>query len=207
MSIRDRSTVQSSVVTAEELLMMSEGPGLQFEIDEGKLIEVPGAGLAHHLIVMAIVRLLDAFVTEHDLGYVLPDGMAYLLSREPDTLRIPDVSFIHRDVLADVSDLEGYWHGAPDLAVEVVSPNDNAYELHDKVQQYLEAGVAIVWVVWPSRRSVSVHFEDSRSIEILEHGDLEGQEVLPGFSTPVSVIFDQALSAVSDRESAGEEEK
>jgi Uma2 family endonuclease len=199
MSVRERASSNARQVTAEDLRNMPDEPGMQFEINEGILVQVPGASFGHHLVVMAILRLLDAFVTERDLGYVMPDGFAYLLRREPDVLRIPDVSFMAKERVPANARIEGYWHGAPDLAVEVVSPGDDADELHDKVRQYLEAGTRMVWVAWPKWSSISVHVEVGQSTELIHDAILDGGDVLPGFSVLVADIFAQrnALDAAA----------
>ena len=191
MSVRERASSHERHVTAEEVWNMPEVPGMQLEINDGVLMQVPGRSFGHHLVVVAILRLLDAFVLEHDLGYVMPDGFGYVLSREPDVLRIPDVSFMATERVPGDARLEGYWHGAPDLAIEVVSPGDDANELHDKVRQYLEAGARMVWVFWPKRSSVSVHTEAGLSRELIHDAILDGGDVLPGFSVLVAEIFAQ----------------
>lgn len=194
MSVGERASSHARHVTAEDVWNMPEVPGMQLEINGGILIQVPGASFGHHLVVMAILRLLDAFVREHELGYVMPDGFAYLLHRDPDVLRIPDVSFMAIERMPQDIRLEGHWHGAPDLAVEVVSPGDDADELHDKVRQYLEAGTGMVWVAWPKWSSIAVHTEIGQSTELIHDAILDGGDVLPGFSVLVADIF-RELSA------------
>ncbi|CAN5752465.1 hypothetical protein BH23CHL2_BH23CHL2_02320 [soil metagenome] len=190
MSVQERASKQTKLVTVDDVQSMPDVPGMQLEINEGILVQVPGASVAHHLIVMAIVRLLDGFVSDQNLGYIFPDGVAYILQRDPDVLRIPDVSFLELDRLSEGAELEGYWQGAPDLAVEVVSPHDNAYDLHDKVHQYLESGTRLVWVVWPGRLSVSVHSADGSGKELTIDESIDGGDVLPGFSAPVARFFE-----------------
>ncbi|MEJ7655190.1 MAG: Uma2 family endonuclease [Chloroflexia bacterium] len=119
------------------------------------------------------------------LGEVFADGVAYVLSRDPDEVRVPDASFVSRDRIPASGVPVGYWLLAPDLAVEVVSPNDRAEEVHNKVQVYLSSGVRTVWVLWPRSRSVSTHERDGLSRELGADDDLEGGDALPGFRVRV----------------------
>lgn len=176
------------VVTAEDLWELPEKGGLRYELVEGEVVEVPGAGALHSLIVLLVSKLLDDHVSAEDLGLVLPDGSAYILSRHPDLLRIPDVSFISWERVPEDGIPEGFWTTAPDLAVEVVSPHDRAEDIHDKVHEYLNAGCRLVWVLWPRRRSVSVHSPDEMR-ELGPEDILDGADVLPGFQIRVADLF------------------
>lgn len=177
------------LVTAEELRDMPDGPGKRFELVDGEVVEMPGAGALHTLIVFALARLLEDFVRQHDLGLVMPDGLAYILRRDPDHLRIPDVSFVAWDRVPEEGILEGYWEGPPTLAVEIVSPNDRADDIHSRVQDYLEAGSAQVWVLWPRRSSISIYRPGADTRELGPDAQLDGGEVLPGFTVRVSDLF------------------
>lgn len=176
------------VTTAEELWELPDKGGLRYELVEGEVIEVPGAGALHGLIVLLVSKLLDGYVSAEDLGLVLPDGSAYILDRHPDLLRIPDVSFISWERVPEDGIPEGFWTTAPDLAVEVVSPNDRAEDIHEKVHEYLAAGCRMVWVLWPRRQSVSVHSPDGLR-ELGPDAILDGADVLPGFRVRVADLF------------------
>lgn len=178
------------IVTAEELWDMPEVPGKRLELVDGEVVEVPGAGELHMAIVILLYKFLDRFVEEHDIGLVRPDGLAYVLRRGPDQIRIPEVSFVAWDSVPEGEISEGFWEGAPTLAVEVVSPNDRADDIHDRVQDYLEAGSSQVWVLWPKRRSVSVYSSDADTRELGPDAVLEGGDILPGFSVRVADLFD-----------------
>ena len=180
------------LVTAEELWALPEQPGVRYELAEGELVEVPGAGGVHAQIVMTLVVLLHAFVSERKLGRVFADGLGYILRRNPDVLRIPDVSFVARERIPAGGIPEGFWPGAPDLAVEIVSPNDLAQEINDKVHQYLEVGTRMVWVLWPNRRTVTVYLPEGQLRDLGPNDELDGGEVLPGFSVRVASLFEVA---------------
>ncbi len=179
-------------LTAEELWTMPEVPGKRFELVEGELIEMPGTGALHGFIVKSILLLLDAYVKRQRLGIVLGDGISYILSRDPDIVRIPDVSFVCRSRIPDGGPPEGYWPFSPDLAVEIVSPNDRFSDVQAKVREYLAAGTRLVWVVWPEGRSVIVHRADC-VVELGPEDVLSGADVLPGFEVQVGQLFEQEI--------------
>lgn len=174
-------------LTAEQFWELQGVEGMQYELVEGVLIEMPVPGGVHNYIAFTIARILAAFVDAHPLGFVFGDTMGYIPRRNPDTVRIPDASFIsfarggHALPRRD-------WPLAPDLAVEVVSPNDRADAVLEKVHQYLAAGTRLVWVVWSRMRFVTVYDADGTR-EYSEGDTLDGGEVLPGFAVAVSRLF------------------
>ena len=177
------------LLTAEQLWEMPETPGKRYELVRGELIEMPGAGGEHGFLALWVGSFLLRFVLEHDLGVVGGDGTGYLIYREPDVLRIPDVSFVSKGRISEGGVPKGFWPLAPDLAVEIVSPNDTAAELHAKVREYLDAGARMVWVFWPDERGVSVHGPTGEARELGPDDELDGGNVLPGFRVRVSELF------------------
>ena len=114
-------------------------------------------------------------------------------AHDPDTVRAPDIAFIRKDHVPREKPKEAYWPGAPDLAVEVVSPGDTVSEVDEKVQEWLDAGAMMVWVVKPRSRSVIV-YRSATDVKILtEKDDLSGEDVLPGFRCGVREIFESGL--------------
>ena len=133
--------------------------------------------------------LMAAHIVENRLGKFFLAETGFLLGRDPDTVRAPDISFIRKDHLPSPLPEDAYWPGAPDLAVEIVSPGDTFRELDEKVQAWLDAGAKLVWVVNPKWRSVSV-YRSAADIKILTENDqLTGEDVLPGFTCRVGDIF------------------
>ncbi len=133
---------------------------------------------------------LTVFVQEHDLGIVTTAKTGFKVATNPDTVLAPDVGFVAKNRLpADLSALVGFFPGAPDLAVEVVSPGDTYGEVETKVARYLDAGTQLIWIVRPKQKRVEVHRADGTS-ELLSIGEtLEGESVVSGFSLPVARIF------------------
>ncbi len=177
------------LMTAEEFWELPEQPGVRYELVKGVPVEVPGAGALHNLIAALVYRLIHEFARTRNLGLVFTDGLAYILGRNPDTVRIPDASFVSRERIPESGIPEGFWPGAPDLAVEIVSPNDRAEDVHDKVRDYLAAGARLVWVLWPKSRSLTVYTPDGQARELGPEQELDGGDVLPGFRVPVASLF------------------
>ena len=180
------------LLTAEQLWAMPEVPGKRFELVKGELVEVPPAGGLHALIVKVFLRLLDPFVLARNLGEVFADGLGYIIGRNPDIVRVPDVSFVSRARLPAGGIPEGFIPFAPDLAVEIVSPGDRAEEVYGKVREYLAAAARLVWVVWPRHRAVTVYTANGEVRELREGDELDGGAVLPGFRVRVAELFPAA---------------
>lgn len=184
------STTQ--LMTAEALWSMPEVRGRRYELANGELIEVPGAGGTHGRLALWVGALLLRFVGPRDLGVVSGDGTGYLLSRDPDNLRIPDVSFVSTARLPGGEVPEAFWPFAPDLAVEIVAPHDRAEDVQSKVREYLDAGTRMVWVLWPKRRSVTVYGPGGDIRDLGPEDELDRGDVLPGFRVRVAALLEAA---------------
>ena len=180
-------------MTAEALLARSSELG-RCELIEGQLIEMSPTGESHADLAGEIGHFLRLHVKEHGLGKVYPE-VGFLLSRNPDTVREPDVAYIAKDRLPEARGPK-YISIAPDLAVEVNSPNDAAGDVAAKVQMWLAHGTRAVWVVDPKSQTVTTYHPDG-SARVVHHNEtLTGGEVLPGFELPLHKLFDeQAESA------------
>jgi Uma2 family endonuclease len=177
------------LVTAEQFWEMPDIPGRQLELVEGEIVEMPTPGVIHNLIVSLLHHLLYTFAAERDLGLVFGDNTSYLLSQAPDTMRIPDVSLVLWEHVPEDGVPERFWSIPPDLAIEVVSPSDRASDVHDKVYEYLASGTQLVWVLWPTTRSVTVFGKGSANGEFGVDAELDGGDVLPGFRVRVTDLF------------------
>ena len=176
-------------MTARDLMLLPDGGGKRYELVEGELREMVPAGARHGRVAANLTILLGQHVRTQRLGIVLAAETGFRISRDPDTVRAPDVSFVSKERVPPEGLPEGYWDLAPDLAVEVVSPSDTAAEVQAKVQAWLEAGVRLVWVVYPGTRFVVV-YGSLREISTLTATDaLSGGDVVPGFSCSVGEIF------------------
>ncbi len=182
-------TQGTQLLAAEQFFLLPSKANGWYELVEGEVVEVPTPAYRHMFLMRLIFRLLDRFVIEQRLGEVFPDGLSYLVTHTPDTLRVPDVSFIANARMP----AEGFGlfvPFAPDFAVEIVSPGDTAADLRRKVRQYLHAGVRLVWVVWPDDRTVSVYIiGNDVPRELRGDDELDGSDVLPGFRVRVGDLF------------------
>ena len=143
------------------------------------------------LVAARVTRALDAYCGEQNLGWVFISDLGYrCFSWKPKQVRRADVSFIRVDrySLAQVSQ-PGYVPIPPDLAVEVISPGDLVSELNQKLEEYLRAGVKLVWVIDPQQRTVWVHHPDGMSQRLHETDEISGEEVIPGFRCSVGTFF------------------
>ena len=137
-----------------------------------------------------ITNRLVLHVQRQDLGFVMGDNVGYLLRQDPDQVRAPDVSFLAWDNAPEGDDLDRFVQGPPTLAVEIVSPNDRANDIRERVQDYLEARTQQVWVLWPHRSSVSVYSPGADTRELGADGVLDGANLLPGFTVQVGDLFE-----------------
>jgi Uma2 family endonuclease len=146
------------------------------------------AGFEHGRIVGRISGRLASFVERHNLGVITGAETGFQIEHDPDTVRAPDVAFVRADRVP-AAPLPGFFQGAPDLAVEVLSPGDRASDLLAKVEDWLRAGCQAVWVVDPSRQTVSV-YRAGESITVYRAPDtLRGGKILPRFSMRLSGLF------------------
>ncbi|HWE39259.1 MAG TPA: Uma2 family endonuclease [Isosphaeraceae bacterium] len=183
------ATVESSATyTPEDLLAMPDGD--RFELVDGHLVERP-MGAISSLVGAEILRLVGNYNREHRLGHVFgADGGFQCFPDDPGRVRKPDVSFLRRGRLPREEVPDGYVGIAPDLAVEVLSPNDQHYETSGKIEEYLSVGVRLIWVVDPVSRTVLISRAD-RTIQGLRDSDeLSGEDVLPGFRCRVAEVFE-----------------
>ena len=146
------------------------------------------AGFEHGRITINISLPLARFVKEQGLGVVTTAETGFQIAHDPDTVRAPDVGFIRADRVPSETTV-GFFQGAPDLAVEVLSPNDRASAVTAKVQDWLAAGCRAVWVVDPGTKSVAVYRALDRIVVLSRSDSLTGNDVLPDFRLPVAEIF------------------
>lgn len=178
----------AQLVTADELLRMPED-GFRYELVRGALQRMSPASHHHGRIMINITTPLDQHVRANRLGRVYAAETGFKLASDPDTVRGPDVAFVRQERVEAVGNAEGYWLGAPDLAVEVISPNDSYTEVEEKVMEFLAAGTGMVLVVNPRQHTVTV-YRALADISILTEDDtIDGEEVVPGWTLAVQDVF------------------
>ena len=176
------------VTTADELLSMPDD-GFRYELIEGGLIKMTPAGFEHGIITQNLSELLSQFVKKHGLGLVPTAETGFLISRDPDTVRAPDVAFVRKNQLERCGLPASYFPEAPALVVEVVSPDDTAEKVDAKIRNWLSAGSELAWVVYPGGRTVTVYRSLDEIRVLTEQDQLDGENVVPGFQCRVADIF------------------
>jgi Uma2 family endonuclease len=179
-------TTIEQITTAEQLLRT---PGLgRCELVRGELIMMSPAGFEHGRVIMEIGGPLRDFARKNSLGVVTGAETGFQLAHDPDTVRAPDVGFVCAQRVP-AEPVSGYFPGPPDLAVEVLSPDDRAGEVLAKVRDWLQSGCRRVWVVDPQTRTVSVYRSPSEVVVLSETDTLSDEDLPRGFHLPVAEIF------------------
>ena len=188
-------TPANDTMTADQLLTYDHR-GKRLELVRGQLKVREPAGYLHGTVAARILSRVAAFLerdqfarsAEHPLGDVLAAETGFTLQRDPDTVRATDVAFVAW--ARRPASPRGFAELAPDLAVEVLSPDDRPGEMLAKVGDWLTAGTVLVWVVDPRRRRARVYRADGTESMIDESGAIDGEEVLTGFTLPLAPLFD-----------------
>jgi len=179
----------SMSMTVEEFLASSVPEG-KAELVRGELRVTPPPGAPHGTAAINLVVMLANYVRAQGLGRVFGDSFGYELIRLPRTVRVPDGSFVRAERLPPEGIGPGLLKFAPDLAIEVLSPSETASELEEKLDDYLFSGTQLIWVADPIRRTVMIVAADAPVRWLREADTLDGGTVVPGFTCPVSDIFE-----------------
>jgi Uma2 family endonuclease len=181
-------STELQLMTADELLALPRGE-FRYELVNGELKKMSPAGHDHGRITIRLTLPIAQHVVKHRLGEVYAAETGFKLGSNPDTVRAPDIAFIRQQRVDEVGATKGYWPGAPDLAVEVLSPNDRVVEVEEKVSEWLMAGTRQVWVVSAKLQTVTVYRSTTDVLVLTEKDSIGGGEVLPGFNIQVKEIF------------------
>jgi Uma2 family endonuclease len=179
----------TSQFTADQLLALPMGMGKRYELVAGELRVMSPSGWRHGSVVGRLHSKLGSFIEDYDIGLVFGAETGFRLSRDPDTVRAPDFALILKQNVPAEEPQEAFWPGAPDLAVEVLSPDDRRREVDEKIAAWLAAGTAAVWIVDPKSRTVTIHPSADRQQVFAMGQTLTGDPVVPGFSCPVDELF------------------
>ena len=174
--------------TAEELEHLPSN-GMRLELVKGKVYEMAPAGGRHGHAANRMAARLTVHADSTQLGHVFTAETGFILRRNPDTVRAPDVSFVSIDRLRLEDIPDGFVGLVPDLVVEVVSPGDTQREVREKVEDWLRAGVRLVWVIYPTTRTATAYRSLEDVIQLSEDDSLNGEAVVPGFSCRVGDLF------------------
>ena len=181
-------SVSTRQITADELFVMPH-KGFKYDLIRGELRKMPPAGSLHGAIAARLTGALVQHVEANDLGVVFGAETGFKLASNPDTVLGPDLSFVSKGRIPAEGIPVTFWPGAPDLAVEVISPGNTRREIEEKTSEYLMAGTRVVWVINPKQRTVTVHRADSAPLKLTEDDRLEGADVVPGFQYDIARLF------------------
>ena len=176
------------LMTADELLIMPHGD-FRYELVKGELRQMSPSAGPHGIVVARLTGALVQHVEAHDLGEVFGAETGFKLESDPDTVRAPDVSFISRERLPAGDFPGGFWTIPPDLAVEVLSPDDRPKQVAEKIAQYFAAGVRAVWVADAKRRTFTMHRVGVAPVVLTEEDEIDGGDIVPGFRYKVAKLF------------------
>jgi Uma2 family endonuclease len=177
----------SPLVTAEELPAIVARDDYRYELVAGRVIRMSPPGWQHGLILVRLLQLLAGHVRERRLGAVVTE-VGFKLRSNPDTVRGPDISFVRENRLPAEKKLD-YWSGAPDLAIEVLSPGNTRRDIDAKVSDYLSTGVLEVVIIDPDAETVTRHRPDQKPQIVRSDGELDLDPIVPGFRCAVKDIF------------------
>jgi Uma2 family endonuclease len=162
--------------------------GMHHELIEGEHQILPPSKSRHALIAANCWKLLLAI--EQAAGVRVLAEAGYKLSNNPPSWIQPDVSVLERQRVKNIPD-DGYFHGAPELAVEVVSPSETPRDLQRKVKLLLTSGGHTVWVIYPETREVFVHSSDGTVLTRGIDDTLTLPGLLPDWQLPVAKLFEE----------------
>ena len=177
----------SRLVTAAELEKFPDDD-YRYELVEGRVIRMSPTGYEHGRIVARLLWLLETHLRARRVGSVVTE-VGFKLRSNPDTVRAPDVAFV-RQARIPTATLKGFWTGPPDLAIEVLSPDDRAVDLRAKVEEYLSCGVAVVVVIDPDEPNATIHRATVRSVTLRSGDQLDLDDVVEGFRCSLQEVFD-----------------
>ena len=180
------SVGNNTAVTGEQLLEM-DGMG-RVELVKGEIIELMPTGYKHGFIEALIAFFLMSYIREHKLGHLLIGEAGIYTRRNPDTVRGVDIAFVSNERMSQTQST-GFLDVAPELIVEIMSPSDRWIDIQEKLAEYFNIGVELVWLVDPQLEQIHVYRSLDEVSRLTAEDELSAAELLPGFSVPLSEIF------------------
>jgi len=163
--------------------------GHRYEIVNGELIDMGNSGAKHGYVCSILMILLGGYVRLHKLGAMFDSSTAFKM--KSGNKRSPDISFMAKERLQGLDDIpDGFLEGAPDLAVEILSPSNTVEEIDQKIIEYFDNGSRLVWLISPKQKYILVYRNAQEPDRLLKSNDsLDGEEIVPGFNLPVVELF------------------
>jgi Uma2 family endonuclease len=183
---------EQKVWTDAEFMALSRD-GHRYELVNGELIDVGNSGAKHGYVCSILMIILGGYIYSQKIGAIFDSSTAFRL--KSGNKRSPDFSFVAKDRLQGLEELpDGFLEGAPDLAVEILSPSNTVEEIHDKLVEYFDNGAQLVWVIHPKEHYVLVYRSSVQPDRLLKSTDLlDGEDIIPGFTLPVANLFQKLM--------------
>ena len=179
--------INSKVLTDEEFMALPDD-GDRYEVIDGELVNVGNSGMEHGNIGIFLGGLIEIFVRQHKLGVACDSSTAFKM--KGGNKRSPDISFVSKERLVGLKRLpKGFFDGAPDLVVEIISPGNTFEEIHNKIEEYFESGTRLLWVIYPDERYVLVYHSPQPDRLLRGNDVLDGEDVILNFQVAVSELF------------------
>lgn len=173
----------------DEAFMALPQDGHRYELVAGEVIDRSSVGLEHSYTTCLLMMKLAAYIRKQKLGIGCNSSTAFTLKN--GNKRSPDFSFVHRDRLQGLRHPpRGFFQGAPDLAVEILSPGNTLEEIHTKIVEYFDNGTQIVWVIHPDEKYVLVYHSAEPDRFLRSNDRLNGEDLIPGFSMAIADLFE-----------------
>ena len=183
----EQAKSKAKIWTDEEFMALSDY-GDRYEIIDGELVTLGNSGMEHGNIGIFLGGLIEIFVRQHRLGVTCDSSTAFKM--KGGNKRSPDISFVSKERLTGLKRLpQGFFDGAPDLVVEIISPGNTFEEIHTKIEEYFASGTRLLWIIHPDEKFVLVYH--SPQPDRLLRGDdiLDGEDVIPNFKVALSDLF------------------
>lgn len=180
-------SVAAQPLSAEDLFNMPDNGGRN-ELLDGELLPMSPINMRHMQVSGRIYHLLQTFLDKHPLG-VAGQELGCILARDPDVVLAPDVLFIRFPRIAAGPLPEKFFDGAPDIAVEVLSPSDTWQEIETKALKYVNHGTSLAWIINPRTQTVTIYKPGPFTLLLKITDTISGESTLPGFSAPLTDFF------------------
>ncbi len=178
---------EKKIWTDEEFMALPKDGG-RYELVDGDLVTMSNSGLEHGEIGLLLGGRLIFYVREQKLGSAFDSSTGFRM--KSGNIRSPDVGFVAKERLQGLKrPPKGFFDGAPDLAVEVLSPSNTLEEMHNKIVEYFENGTRLVWVINPQEYYVLIYHAPNPDVFLRVGDRLDGEDIVPGFSLPIAELF------------------
>lgn len=181
-------TITSEKTWTDQEFMALPDDGNRYEIVNGELVIMANSGMEHGNIGAFLGGAIELHVRSHKLGVTCDSSTAFKM--KSGNKRSPDISFVAKERLQGRKRLpKGFFEGAPDLAVEIISPSNTFEEIHNKLVEYFDSGCRLAWVIHPDEQSALIYRQPQPDRLLKISDNLEGEEIIPGFTMPMVDLF------------------